>query len=118
MATIDWPTTLPSPLIGSLREGRIPAYVNDAAQVGAPRRRKRFTRTLKTFAFDLLLNDTTVAYLRTFIDTTTDGGVDEFNWTHPVTAVEYEVRFAGDGLPEIKERTKAIYDVTIELEEI
>lgn len=116
MASIDWPTTLPSPLVGSIREGRIPAYVADKAQVGAPRRRKRFTRTLKTFAFKIRLTDAEAGYLRTFMDTTTDDGVEEFNWSHPVTAISYEVRFTN--LPDIVDVTKGVWDADIELEEI
>lgn len=118
MATIDFPTGLSVALIGTIREGYVPAYVNDAAAVGAARRRKVFTRTLRTFSFTTRMTDAQAAILRTFIATTTDGGVIEFNWTHPVTSVVYEVRFAGDELPSIEDVTKGVWDATISLEEI
>jgi phage-related protein len=116
MADIDWLTSIPVALVGTIREGRVANYVNDARAVGAARRRARFTRTLKTFGFSLRLTNAEAALLRTFIDTTTGGGVEAFNWTHPVTAVEYEMRFAE--LPEFSDYTKGVWNVSVSLEEI
>lgn len=116
MASIDWPTTVPVALVGSIREPRIPAFRNDPADAGAPRRRKVFTRTLRGFAFTIRVTDTQKGYLDTFIDTTTDGGVEIFNWTHPVTSTTYEVRFME--LPEPRDFTKGIWDIDITLEQV
>lgn len=116
MSAIDWPSGLPKPLAGTLQEGRVENFVNDARVVGAARRRARFTRTLKTFSFSQTLSNSHAADLRTFIDTTSAGGVSDFNWTHPVTAVTYEVRFAE--LPQIRQRTLGAWDVDVSLEEI
>ncbi len=117
MATIDWPTGLPKARVGSIKDGYTPSYVSDEAQVGAPRRRKRYTRTLKKFSFKIRMTNAEAATLRTFIETTTSGGVLEFNWTHDVTGTTYEVRFP-DNLPQLTEFTKGVWDSTIEIEEI
>lgn len=116
MADIDWPLTLPKPRAGELSENPVAAFVNDAVEVGAARRRARFTRKLMRFSFGVTLSTAQAAALRTFVLTTTDGGVDEFNWTHPVTAATYEVRFAN--LPEIAAMTPGAWRAQIDLEEI
>jgi hypothetical protein len=116
MAAIDWPSGLPVALLGSLNEGSSASYVNDESQVGRPRRRRRFTRTLKTFSFELTLTNAQATTLRTFVDTTSAGGVSEFNWTHPVTAVAYEMRFVD--LPQITQQTANAWRAGIVLEEI
>lgn len=116
MASIDFPASLPVALVGSVKEGRVPAYVDDPSQIGAPRRRKRQTRTRKTFSFTIRLTDAQKVALDDFIDDTSDGGTIEFNWTHPITAVVYEVRFAA--IPEPEDVTKGIWDAQIQIEEI
>lgn len=116
MASIDWPASLPVALLGTLQESTGEAFVSDPAQVGAARRRKRFTRSLKSFSFSMIVTNTQAAALRTFVDTTTSGGVAEFNWTHPVTAVVYEVRFSS--LPQLTHQTIGAWRAAIEIEEI
>lgn len=116
MATIDWPVSLPVAQDGSLVEGYFESFVSDQPEVGAPRRRKRFTRALRRFSFTMVLTTAQVATLRTFIDTTSDRGVLEFNWTHPITAVAYEMRF--DGLPEIRHMTAGNWEVSVTMNEI
>lgn len=116
MASIDWLTTIDPALVGTIQESRVPNYVSDAGQVGAARRRARFTRTLKTFAFTIRMTNAEKLLLDTFIDTTTSGGVAAFNWTHPVTSTVYEMRFAG--LPTITHVTYGVWDAAIALEEI
>lgn len=116
MAAIDWPSGLPVALLGSLTEGNIPSFISDESQVGAPRRRARFTRTLKTFSFELILTNAEAASLRTFINTTSSGGAAEFNWTHPVTATVYELRFAE--LPRMTQQAIGAWRVGVTLEEI
>lgn len=116
MSTIDWPTSLPNGNDGSLDEGFIEPWVNDDASVGAPRRRARFTRMLKTFSFTMELTDDQAATLRTFVNTTSENGVLDFNWTHPVTAVVYEVRFSR--MPSIRHVTYNHWSASVETEEI
>lgn len=110
MADIDWPSTL-VPLVGSIREAYVPAYVDDSSEIGTARRRKNQTRTLKKIGWDLRMTNAQAAALRTFIETTTDGGTKGFNWTHPVTSDTYELRFAD--LPGIDDVTKGVWSAQI-----
>jgi hypothetical protein len=118
MAALDWPASLPKPNDGGFSEGRVNNFISDESQVGAPRRRARFTRTLKKFAANYTLTETQKDALLTFYDTTTSGGVAEFNWTHPGTAAVHEVRFSSDGGMQISHRTVNYWDVAVSLEEI
>lgn len=120
----DWPlSSLPAtPLDGSYSDQPLPNFVDDPAEIGAPRRRARFTRTLRRFSFRYMLSTTQKDALETFYYTTTGGGVTSFNWTHPDTATVYAVRFASDGF-RIAHRTGAeevgdYWDADIALEEI
>jgi len=92
-AAIDYPPSLPNPLASSIEERPIPSYVDDEAQAGDSRRRKVFSRTLIEFSFTQPLTDAEATILRTFRDTTTNGGVEPFNWTHPATLETYVVKF-------------------------
>ena len=122
MATDSWPSSLPDcPELG-FQENHIPAYVEDGAQVGAPRRRARWTRTLRTFSVNYpILTRTQVEALETFWSTTLSEGAKEFNWTHPrkptgggMTTVE--VRFVQ--YPTITQVTSNLYAAAVELQEI
>lgn len=116
MADIDYPTSLPAPMGGTLEEGSVDPWVQDQGEVGAPRRRKRFTRTLHQFPFKLRLTDAQKAALLAFYDDTLDDGVEIFNWTHPTTAVVYEVRFSSRPRP--RHFTADLWDVDVALEEV
>lgn len=118
MADFDWPASLPEPLDGSFSEARIPNYVSDAAETGAPRRRARFTRQLKKISAKYLLTTDQKNVLLAFYDGSLVGGVHEFNWTHPDTAVVMEMRFVvNDGL-QLSHRTVGLWDVSVSLEQI
>lgn len=116
MADIDWPSGLPEPRAGTLAESCVAAYADDKAEVGASRRRKRFTRALNKFSFDLVLNATQKTLLTSFRDSATDGAVLPFNWVHPVTGTIYEVRFVEP--PGVKHVAVEIWTAPISLEEI
>lgn len=117
MASIDYPPGLPVAHVGTLEGGYNASYISDESEVGAPRRRKRFTRTLRRFSYEQgPLTDTQAATLRTFIETATDGGTLAFNWTHPITATAYEVRFVE--LPTMRQLTLGAWGAAITLEEI
>lgn len=116
MADLDYPTSLPPPLVGTFEEGSTDPWVQDQGEVGAPRRRKRFSRILHQFPFQLRLTGEQKATLLAFYDVTLDAGVEIFNWTHPTTAVVYEVRFASRPRP--KHLTVDIWDVDVLLEEV
>ena len=116
MASNTWPSSVPGPDDGDLNQGATPSYVDDPAANGMPRRRKTFTRTLRTFSFRNTMTASQKDAFETFIYTTTGGAVENFNWTHPSTAVTYEVRFSE--FPQIVHRTATIWTGNIKLEEI
>lgn len=116
MATINYPLALPAPQSGTIEDDATDPWVQDAAEVGAARRRKRFTRALGKWAFTLLLTKEEVGTLRGFYDVTLDTGVEEFNWFHPLTGIQYEVRFGGR--PKIKWLYAKRYSADVVLEEI
>lgn len=113
---VDWPLSLPVARVGTIKERRVPSYVDDKPEVGKPRRRKRYTRTLRKFSFVISIDDSEKATLNTFIDTTTDGGVEQFYWTHPTTAAVHVVRFAV--IPDIDDVTIGLWDVQVALVEV
>lgn len=120
MPSIDWPSSLPCPARG-VSEQRIPPYVDDPASVGAPRRRVRFTRSLRRFDIVLAnLTRTQVEALENFWTATTGNGAYPFNWTHPRPPVGggdtiLAVRFSD--FPQISQ-TGTRYAAQVVLEEI
>jgi phage-related protein len=115
--SIDWPSSLPAPLQGTLKGGHQDVFVDDNSAVGSPRRRARFTRGLKAFQFTLRLTEAERVVLQdTFYETTLNNGVRSFNWTNPLTSATYEVRFAG--MPEETHLAADFYNVAVTLEQI
>lgn len=90
---LSYPASLPKPLSNSYQAGGVDPWVEDRPEVGSARRRKRFTRSLKTFAFTLRLTTEQLATLKTFYETTLDDGVHSFSWTDPADSTVYIVRF-------------------------
>lgn len=117
MAAIDWPGSLPLPEAGALQEAYVPPFVDDQAQVGAARRRKRFTRSLRSFSMTLFLTADERDVLETFIENTTDGGTEIFNWTHPTKGTVYEVRF-GATLPSYAHVQVKFWRASFSLDEV
>ncbi|MGV8830347.1 MAG: hypothetical protein ACOH2N_00085 [Devosia sp.] len=116
MADIDFPSSLPCMLSGTLEETTTEPWVSDQGEVGAPRRRKRFTRALRGFSFSMRLDNADKDALLAFYDEILDDGVKPFNWTHPWTAAIYEVRFTGR--PSIQHRYNRYWSIEIALEQI
>lgn len=115
MATINWPD-LPGPRVNTFRDSATDPWVSDSGEVGAARRRKRFTRALGRWTFSVLLTESQALTLLSFYKQDLDEGVLEFNWQNPLTGVTHEVRFAKR--PEFQEMDGAVYEVPIEIEEI
>jgi len=117
MADIDYPTaSLPCMISGTFVENATDPWVQDQGEVGAFRRRKRFTRSLRTFSYSMRLTSEQRTALIEFYEATLDDGVLEFNWTHPWAGLEYEVRFAGR--PALDHRYAGKWQVEVALEQI
>lgn len=116
MASIDYPSTLPAPRVGAFGEEMLETKVDDAGEVGSARRRNRFTRSLNRWKYTLRLTGTQKAALYTFYETTLSRGVEAFNWTHPATAVSYEVVMMRR--PKTDHVVNDLWEAEIELEEI
>lgn len=113
---VDYPTTLPQPDVSSLEEAATEAYVSDSSEVGAARRRARFTRVLRRWSWTMVMSATQRAALDTFYETTLENGVLTFNWTHPITEVSYEVLF--DSRPNIKHFIGTHYSASVSIMEV
>ena len=111
-----FPATLPQPLLASLQVGKIDPWVEDTPEVGAARRRVRFTRAIKTYDFPLRINDAQRAILEAFYDTTLVFGVAAFTWTDPRDGGAVMVRFRQ--YPRETNVGNDIWDVAISLTEI
>lgn len=116
MASVDFPSDLPLPRVGTFTDSLLETKVQDAGEVGAPRRRNRFTRALERFSFSLLLTDAQKAALYEFYATDLVRGVEACNWTHPVTSVVYEVVLPAR--PKATHVTRNLWAVELVLEEI
>lgn len=116
MADIDFPSSLNPARDGQFSEAALETKVRDQGEVGAPRQRNRFTRSLRRFAFQLLLTDAEKELLLAFYDTTLVRGVAQFNWTHPRTDVVYESVMPSR--PAVKHLTGDLWTADIEIEEV
>ena len=114
--SIDFPTALMVALQGSLSGGRQEPWVSDQSSVGSPRRRARFTRTLRSYKFTLRLTVAQFATLETFYDTTLENGILTCNWVHPLSSVSYEVLL--DGAPQEKHLAVDLYDVSVSVSQV
>jgi hypothetical protein len=116
MTAINYPSTLPLPIAGEFNESALETKVQDAGEIGASRRRNRFTRLLSRWKFTLYLTEVDKATLYTFYDTTLERGVESFNWIHPTTEITYEVIMATR--PAADHFDGELWVLKIELEEI
>lgn len=116
MTSIVFPASLPCPEQGSRVDEKIDPWVSDNVEVGASRRRKRYTRSIHRFSFTLRLKSDQVAVLNAFYVDDLDDGIEAFKWTHPSTAKVYNVRF--DGAPKLQHLFKNMHKATLALTEI
>lgn len=116
MADLDFPPGLPAARDGQFSEGALETKVSDQGEVGAPRRRNRFTRSLARFSYQLLLTAAQKEELLAFYDDDLVRGVLAFNWTHPTTGVVYEAVMPSR--PAIKHLTGPLWTADVSIEEI
>lgn len=92
MAT--WPAGLPQrPLLQGASEQGQGTVVRTDMDVGPAKLRRRYTAEITRFDIALILTTAQVATLETFYDSTVNGGVDPFDWSHPRTLAAAEFRF-------------------------
>lgn len=115
-SAIDAPAIMSNVMYGTLTETAADAFLNDSAEVGAPRRRARFTRLLKRFAMELTLTKDEAAELRTFYEVTLTNGISNFNWTNPLSGAAFVVQFMA--FPTFKNHDAEHYRVSINLDEV
>jgi len=75
-----------------IKEGIVDTLIRTSQEAGPVHSRNRYPRTRKTFGISYKnLDETDTSALLTHLVTTTNGGADNFTWTHPITSVEYTV---------------------------
>lgn len=116
MAEYVYPISLPGPAIDTFRDGATDPWVGDAGEVGAARRRKRFTRALGRWEYTLILRKSQLDLLLSFYREDLDDGVEAFEWEHPADGTLHEVRFTKR--PEVQQSGGVVWQVVIEIEEI
>lgn len=89
-----WPGSLPqlSLLAGALETVQ-DGTIRTEMDAGPAKRRRRYTAVVRRFTVPLVLTTDQVATLETFYDSTLQGGVDAFDWTHPRTGAAVSLAF-------------------------
>lgn len=88
-----WPASLPLPLSNTLQETPPQSLIRTQMDGGVPKVRRRSTATVRKLSFQLMLSAAQVSALDTFFVTTTLGGSDSFDYTHPRTSAAVTARF-------------------------
>ena len=82
-----------------LGEHSIMGTVKSDFEAGYVQTRAKFTRARKRFILKWsMLSASQFATLQTFFEETAVGAANNFTWTHPISDVEYDVRFKEDEL--------------------
>ena len=93
MATINWPSSLPSPLLEGYKKEIVESVLRQNPDNGPPIARRRFTSGGETIVFKILIDDTQLTTLENFYYNTTNYGVELFNFTDPLTNTNKECQF-------------------------
>ena len=94
MASIDFlvPPNFPSPKIDDFEQGAIDPWI-EQENSGAIVRRRILTNVYEKFSFSVLCTEVQRQNMRTFYKTTTNGGIDEFNWYDPRSFEVIDAKF-------------------------
>lgn len=79
--------------------------------VGAPKRRRRYTKGIKNMTCSIWVTSAQYTILENFYDTTLNGGVDSFEFLHPITKVLSLYKFSGP--PKVSYVGGDTYNVTM-----
>jgi len=112
----SFPSSLPDPEVHGLEEDYNKTAVRTEFEAGYVQSRARFTRARRTWSkiYWTGLSSSDLSTLLTFFNTYQG---DSFTWTHPITSVEYTVRFSCDKV-NYKYVAPEYYEVTISFEEV
>lgn len=117
MATaLSWPSSIAAPEY-PLDETLEDAVIRSTMEDGTIKTRPRFTRNRLTFELSWsTMPEEQKQDLETFLRTTTKNGSKIFNWTHPSSGKNYEVRFSE--MPKFILKVKSYWQVTVKLQEV
>ena len=91
MAT--FPVTLPAPIVGEYSETPPDTLIRTKMDAGIAKVRRRFSAGSRMIKYSMVLTPAQLDALDTFVVTTTNGGADEFDYTHPRTGAAVKARF-------------------------
>lgn len=90
-----WPLTLPqSPLISGFELIKRPNTIRSDVDVGRAKVRRRYTKKMEDMQCSFLMTQEQWNIFDAFFETTLNGGVNTFNFTHPWTGETLELRSA------------------------
>lgn len=93
----DWPGSLPGTMIvNGLSIERVSGVIISKPDIGPAMARRRFTQLIELVQGSMVLTPAQWDTLQTFFDTTIGGGVDRFNFTHPITGDSVVAMFVAD----------------------
>ena len=95
MAT-QWPSSLQQLLNQeSFTVGFADTIIKSEMDIGAPKRRRRFTKAVKQMTCSIWVTSSQYSILENFYTTTLNGGIDSFEFSHPITKVLSLYKFSG-----------------------
>lgn len=114
MAT--WPASLPQNLnVGGFQYSQQDQAIRTEMDAGPAFVRRRFTAAATQFSGVVYVDSTQHATFWTFYNSTINGGVDEFTWTHPIDGTSASVRFVG--VPSVTPvQTGVLFALSMQLE--
>jgi hypothetical protein len=92
MAALAWPAGLPD-CAQSWEEKDIPVTVRTQMEVGPPKVRRRFTRTMRAVQVGFTMDHAQAMALRDFFEIDLQGGVLEHSFRHPFRGDVESFRF-------------------------
>lgn len=115
-SALDWPAGLPPVLRLEGLTNRLPVgVIRTAMETGPAKQRPRFTAAPEPLSGSLLLTREQTLLLDTFWQVTLAMGALSFNWIHPRTLEEAEMRFIATTAPEYSP-ADGLWVVRLELE--
>ena len=111
-----WPVSLPTTPRhdGGFRQDPINNVVRSQMDEGETKTRQRFTKVTRNASFNMIMTDAQVATLKTFHETTLNGGADEFTFTDFVAESAATCRFTSP--PSYTYQAPDVWNVALAME--